>query len=120
MNKETIDNELGQKAKIAFKQQTQSLDSDTLHRLRLARETALSNKAQSSRPLLSLKWLTGAGAGLALAGVLTFVIAPSLMSSSNDFLPLDELELMTTVEGDMDLVTQLDFYQWIDESSLSE
>ncbi len=119
MNKESIDNELGHKAKIAFKQQTQSLDRKTLHRLRLARETALSNKAQSSRPLLGLKWLTGAGAGLALAGVLTFMIAPSLMSSSNDFLPLDELELMTA-EGDMDLVTQLDFYQWIDESSISE
>ncbi len=116
MNKETIDNELGHKTKIAFKLQIQSLDSDTLDRLRIARETALSNKAQSS---LGLKWLTGAGAGLALAGVLTFIIAPSLMPSSNDFLPLDELELMT-LDGDMDLVTQLDFFQWIDESSLSQ
>ena len=114
-----LDSDFKTNAKIAYKQQTESLDSKTLHRLRLVRETALSNKAQSSRPLLGLKWLTGAGAGLALAGVLTFMIAPSLMSSSNDFFPLDELELMT-LEGDMDLVTQLDFYQWIDESLLSE
>ena len=123
MNKETINNELEHKASIAFKQQTQSLDSDTLYRLRLARKTALSHTEQSSLPSFNLKWLTGAGAGLALAGILTFMIAPSLMSSSNEFLPLDELELMTTegeIESEMDLITQLDFYQWIDESSLSK
>ena len=84
----------------------------------MARETALSKQTQSTLLSLKLKWLTGAGAGLALAGVLTFMVAPSLMSN-NSFLPFDDLELITA-EGEMDLVTQLEFYQWIDDSANSQ
>lgn len=103
-------------AKTAFKQQTESLDSETLHRLRMAREMALSKKSCPIwLPAFNLKWITSAGAGLALAGVLTFLVMPNLMPSSY----LDEFEMLT-VEGDMDLVAQLEFYQWLDDSSLSE
>ncbi len=103
-------------AKTAFKQQTESIDSETLHRLRVVRETALSKQSRPSwLPSLNLKWLTGAGAGLALASILTFMVMPNLISSPS----LDEFEMLTA-EGDMDLVEQLEFYQWLDESSLSE
>lgn len=109
-------NDFEKNVKTAFKQQTESLDSETLHRLRVAREIALSKQSRSNwLPTLNLKWLTGAGAGLALASVLTFMVMPNLMSSS----AVDEFEMLTA-EGDMDLVAQLEFYQWLDESSLSE
>lgn len=101
--------------KTALNKQVDSLDSQTLHRLRNAREFALSKQKKST---FSLKWLGGAGAGLALASVLTFMIIPTLMHS-NALSPLDDLEMLTA-DADLDLVTQMDFYQWIDESSLSE
>lgn len=103
------------KANKAFKQQVESLDSQTLHRLRKARESALSQKTHS---WFSLKWLGGAGIGLALASVLTLVVVPNMMQS-NSLSPLDDLEMLSA-EADMDLVTQMDFYQWLDDSSLSE
>ncbi len=112
-------NDIEENANTAFKQLTESLDSETLHLLRVARETALSKQSRAAwlpvSPSLNLKWLTGAGAGLALASLLTFMIIPNLMSSP----ALDEFEMLTA-EGDMDLVAQLEFYQWIDDSALSE
>jgi len=108
-----------EKSKAAFKQQQESLDSQTLQRLRSARENALSKQEKSSwLTSINLKWLTGAGAGLALASLLTFMIAPGLMSSNN-LSPLDDLEMLSA-EADLDLVTDMDFYQWLDESALSE
>jgi len=103
------------KLKIALNKQAESLDNQTLHQLRNARELALSKQKKSC---FSLKWLGGAGAGLALASVLTFMIIPDLMHP-NTLSPLDDLEMLTA-EADLDLVTKMDFYQWIDESSLSE
>ena len=108
-------NDFETKANKAFKQQVESLDSQTLHRLREAREKALKQK---STPWLSLKWLSGAGAGIALASLLTFLVVPSLIQS-NSLSPLDDLEMLSA-EADLDLVTQMDFYQWLDESALSE
>lgn len=121
---DALNKRLEEKAKTALIQQAQSLDSTTLHRLREAREIALSQPQQSSwssslgLPPLNIKWATGAGAGLALASVLTFMIAPNLMTS-NKLSPLDDIELLTT-NTDLDLVTQMEFYQWLDDSALSE
>jgi hypothetical protein len=106
------DKQFTQKAKAVLDQQANSLNSDTLQRLRHARETALSQK--SSISWLSAKWLTGAGAGLALASILTFLLVPQLTSNSS-LSPLEDIDLLSA-EADMDLYTQLDFYQWLDES----
>ncbi len=104
-------------AKTALEQQANALDSETLQRLRHAREAALMQNTQNQKSgwlnALSWKWLTGAGAGLAIASILTFMIVPQL--STNTLSPLDDLELLTA-EVDMDLVNQLEFYQWLDES----
>jgi len=108
------ENELNKIAKQALDQEVGALSSDTLHKLRLARETALSQ--QQKKPwqhLFSLKWLTGAGAGLAIAGVLTFMLIPQL--SNQSLSPLDDLEFLTA-EVDMELVDDLEFYQWLDDS----
>ena len=104
--------QIEQKAKVTFDQQADSLNSQTLQRLRAAREMALSQ--QSKAPSwLSAKWLSGAGAALALASVLAFMIVPQL--TSNKLSPLEDLEMLSA-EADMDVYTQLDFYQWLDES----
>ena len=105
-------------AKAALEQQANALDSKTLQRLRLAREAALSlnkiqNKKGSWSNALSWKWLTAAGAGLAIASILTFMIVPQL--SENKLSPLDDLELLIA-EVDLDLVDHLEFYQWLDET----
>lgn len=105
------------KSKSAFDQQVESLDSQTLHRLRAAREKALQSQS-SWLSSLNFKWLTGAGAGLALASVLTFMIMPNLITS-NTLSPLDDLEMLSA-EADLDLVTHMDFYQWLDDSALSD
>ena len=38
---------------------------------------------------------------------------------TNALSPLDDIEILTA-DADLDLVTQLEFYQWIEASSLSE
>jgi len=110
MKDQQADN-ISRNAKKALDQQVDALDSQTLHRLRKARECALSQK--DKKFWLSKKRLTGAGAGLALAGVLTFLMVPQLTASKLS--PLEDLEMLSA-ETDMDLYTQLDFYQWLDES----
>lgn len=111
MKDQQTDNNIRENAKKAFDQQVGSLDSQTLRRLREARESALSQRNKNI--WLSKKWLTGAGAGLALASILTFIIVPQLTASKLS--PLEDLEMLSA-ETDLDLYTQLDFYQWLDES----
>ncbi len=108
------DKKLTSAAKAALNEQTENLSSDTQQRLRLAREQALQRADKglwAHSP--SWKWLSGAGAGIALASVIAFMIVPNLQS--NSLSPLDDLELLTA-EVDLDLVDDLEFYQWLDES----
>ena len=111
MTDKTQQTDIKLQAKKAFDQQADSLNSETLKRLREARNEALSQQQKQS--WLSKNWLTSAGAGLAIASVLTFMIVPQL--TTNKLSPLEDLEMLSA-EVDMDLVTQLDFYQWLDES----
>jgi len=108
----STDKQFEKKAQKAFDQQVSTLDSQTLQHLREARENALAQ--HNKRSCAIAKWLTGAAAGLAFASVLTFMIAPSLMQSKQ-LSPLDDLEILTA-EAELDLVTQLDFYEWLEES----
>jgi len=103
-------------SKSALDEQAECLKSETQHRLRLAREKALEQSSKSSwNDILTWKWLSGAGAGVALASVIAFMIVPNLQTDTNSLSPLDDLELLTA-EVDMDLVDDLEFYQWLDES----
>ncbi len=103
---------LDQDTKKALDRQADSLDSQTLQHLRVARENALAQ--HHKRSYKTAKWLTGAGVGLALASVLTFMLVPNLMSS-NKISPFDDLEILTT-ESELDLYTQLEFYEWLGDS----
>jgi len=111
------DEQLQKRAREAFDQQVDSLEISTLHRLQAARQKALSlQRKQSwlSSTRRSTKWLTGAGAGLALASVLTFMVAPDLLQS-NKLSPLDDLEMLSA-EAEIDLYTQLEFYEWLGDA----
>ena len=128
-------NNFEKQANTAYKLQVDSLSNATLHRLKKGRETALSYKKETIQKqsrqkkhqqintsifslLANNKWLTGAGASLAFASVLTFMIIPNLMHS-NTLSPLDDIEMLSA-ETDLDLVTDLEFYQWLDDSAISQ
>ncbi len=103
---------LNKNAKKALDRQADSLDNQALQRLRVARVNALAQRPKNS--FKANKWLTGAGAGLALGSVLTFMLVPNLMSS-NKMSPFDDLEILTA-ETELDLYTQLEFYEWLGDS----
>lgn len=110
MNEEHIN----KATKVVLDQQVDALDSNTLHKLRQAREAALQQHHKSPwQKMLSIEWITTGGAGLAIAGILTFMLLPQL--NTNTLSPLDDLEFLTA-EVDMELVDDLEFYQWLDES----
>ena len=113
MNNDKKPKKISVTAKNALNKQTEGLSSDTQQRLRLAREKALEQAHRSS--WLSFKWLSGAGAGIALAGVIAFMIVPNLQTNNPSISPLDDLEMLSA-EFDMELVDDLEFYQWLDES----
>ena len=101
-------------AKKALDEQVERLNSDTLQRLRMAREQALEKQNKNSLgDFFTWKWLSGAGAGLAIAGLFAFMIVPKLTTETIS--PLEDLELLTA-EVEMELVDDLEFYQWLDES----
>ena len=99
--------------------QVDTLDESILARLQEARHAALlQKKPLFSLPSLSLKWLTAATAGIALAGFLGFVIIPQVMlnkDQNSTLAILDDFEVLSD-DSELDLYTQLDFYQWLDES----
>lgn len=104
-------------------QHADSLDDSIVQRLQTARQTALSQPKSAIRlPRLNLTWITGAGAGLALASILGFMIIPHLLADfSNNaeadlsLVLMDDFEVLSD-DSDLDLYTQLDFYQWLDDS----
>lgn len=100
----------------ALNEQADTLPNQTRLHLRSAREIALTKQAK--RRGFPVKWLGGAAAGVALASLMSFVITPKLMPSDS-ISPLDDLEILTA-DADLELLTQMDFYQWIDESDLSK
>jgi len=104
-------------------QQADSLDDSIVQRLQEARQTALLQQKSAIRlPRLNLTWITGAGAALALASVLGFMVIPHLITDfSNNIgtdpslVLIDDFEVLSD-DSDLDLYTQLDFYQWLDDS----
>jgi len=110
-------NNLEQKARQAYHQQIASLDSKTLQQLRKARELALAEQSKSWWQHRRIKWLTGTGAGLALATVMTFFVVPNLITQE-PITPLEDIELLSA-ETDLDLITDFEFYEWLDESKLN-
>ena len=93
------------------------LDFDTLGRLEIARRRALSEAAKPGkrwwRPLgFERDWLVPAGA---FASIVATVLALTLMVSDpggQSLEVLDDIELLTAGE-DLELLENLEFYQWL-------
>jgi len=111
-------NDFEQQARQAYQQRIASLDSETLHQLRKAREQALAKSHKFRWKSSPGKWLSGAGAGIVLAGMLSFLVVPELMTNDS-ITPLEDIELLSA-EADLDLITDFEFYEWLDESELSD
>lgn len=111
-----LDNkQLEAEAITVLNQELELLDSHTLHRLRNARVMALSQQQRTfGISKKHVKWITGASASLAIASILILMIVPNVLQS-NQLSPFDDIEMLTT-EADMDVVNQLEFYEWLDES----
>ena len=120
---ENLKTHFEEKISNTLDQQADSLDDSIVQRLQEARQTALSKQKISIRsPRLNLTWITGAGAGLALASVLGFMVIPHLTANLADneesdpsLVFMDDFEVLND-DSDLDLYTQLDFYQWLDDS----
>lgn len=104
-------NNIEKQAKQVLDKRVDALDSNTLQRLRVARENALARKKSSP---FSLKWLGKAGAGIALASVLTMFLVPNLLETKN-LSPFEDLELLTA-ETELEVITHLEFYEWLGDN----
>ncbi len=120
---ENLKTHFEEKISNTLDQQVDSLDNSIVQRLQEARQTALLQQKKSpGSPRLNLTWITAAGAGLALASVLSFMVIPHLIADFTNNIEADpSLVLMDDFEvlsddSDLDLYTQLDFYQWLDDS----
>ena len=90
------------------------LDARVRSRLRQARRSALSQA--EPRPALWLKqWVPAAG--LAAAAVLAVLLWPQAAPVQRDDMPND-LEIVLAEEN-LDLLENLDFYEWVDAESES-
>ncbi len=120
---ENLKTHFEEKISNTLDQQVDSLDDSIVQRLQEARQTALLQQKKSpGSPRLNLTWITAAGTGLALASVLGFMVIPHLIADFTNNIEADpSLVLMDDFEvlsddSDLDLYTQLDFYQWLDDS----
>ncbi len=117
MNSE-YDNPLKKQVKAALNHQAESLDTQTLQKLRDAREKALNHRKHKETKTSAHSWFWGAGAGLVMAGILAFFLVSGIFQQQS-LSPLDDLDVLTA-DAELDVILQSDFYQWLDETGLNE
>jgi hypothetical protein len=116
--------ELERRARDAFNDSVDGLDSATLSRLNRSRQRALA--AAAGRDRTGLRWKLWAPAGALAAGVLAAVLftqsptrtglpAPVAATATGTDVQQDPLELLTAGE-DLDLAAEadLEFYAWVE------
>ena len=116
--------ELERRAREAFKDSVDGLDSATLSRLNRSRQLALA--AAAGRDRTGWRWKVWAPAGALAAGVLAAALllqsptrtglpAPVAATASSTDVQQDPLELLTAGE-DLDLAAEadLEFYAWVE------
>ncbi len=119
-------NEFEKKLKDALEEKAAGLDASTLSRLRQAREQALDTPIPWWRSLhagatVNLGGVLGrhAAPAAALLGVLVLISLLLLASLSNNsgIADTSDLELLEIVslDTDLELVEELDFYHWLEE-----
>lgn len=109
---------LQQKLVEALDRRAQDLDGATLSRLRRARAEAL-QLASTRRSWLPGGWRL-AGAGLAL-GLLVVALLPGLRQAAPPQPTSgDELLEIATLDVELEVVEDLEFYEWLTEQGLGE
>jgi hypothetical protein len=107
MNKNISEQELLKVIKHSLDQSTLQLDSAIIHRLQIARQTALKPAERNYK----FQWL-GAVAVSALLIVVLWQVKPKPALESEDLL-IDEIML---TEDNQELIMNFDFYSWLDKS----
>ncbi len=111
-------NPLQQELIEALDRRAQDLDGATLSRLRRVRAEAV-QQASTRRSRLPGGWRL-AGAGLAL-GLLVAALLPGLhQATPAQPIPGDELLEVATLDVDLEVVEDLEFYEWLSEQGLGE
>ncbi|AQQ68189.1 hypothetical protein [Microbulbifer agarilyticus] len=111
------DAELAAGARAAMERREQSLDGETLSRLRRARSAALDGAADTSRP----GWMLWLPTGLAgAAAVLTVALFVGQERSSSQGEPVDMLAdaWILNEDAELDMIEDVEFYQWLAEEAL--
>jgi len=104
-------NSLEQSVKQALDERARHLDAATLSRLHVARNAALATRRQWWRnPLLQLAAGSAAAALALLMSFNTWIAGQAFQP------PVESLELMEIIdlEADLDLVEELEFYDWLE------
>ena len=121
-------NEFERKLKDALDEKTAGLDASTLSRLRQAREQALDTPIPWWRTLhagatVNLGGVLGRHAAPAAAAlgllVLVSLLMLSSLSNNNRMAENSDLELLEIIsmDADVELVEDLDFYHWLEEQA---
>nr|WP_010133036.1 hypothetical protein [Microbulbifer agarilyticus] len=111
------DAELAAGARAALERREQSLDGETLSRLRRARSAAIDGAAGTSRP----GWMLWLPTGLAsAAAVLTVALLFGLEPSGAPAEPVDMLAdtWILNEDAELDMIEDVEFYQWLAEEAL--
>lgn len=113
------DNEFVGKLKGVLDEGAESLDDATLVRLQHARRQALRQGGQQrGRPITAgwiARWIPATG----LAAAMAVLVATTLWMAipQMDLPSVEEIELLTSNEN-LELLDELEFYQWLDEDGI--
>lgn len=109
------DEEFMRRIKAVLDDGNAQLDARVRSRLRQARQSALA-QVEPGPGLWMRQWMPAAG--LAAAGVMAVLLWPNAPSVQPQEEALNDLEIVLAEEN-LDLLENLDFYEWVDAESQS-
>ncbi len=116
MNQDNED-KLAKNIKQTLDDSVESLDGNTLSRIRQVRAHAI-DKAIDHAATKHSNWSIILSGALATACVMVFAVMILLQSPvSNQGIPLDDLDLISSSES-LELYEDLEFYEWLDDDVL--